>query len=215
MSRPIHPEVCPGTMLRTVNSVVRLRPRKRIFSPGFQPNFTAASLETTADFSMSAAVNSLPPEPLPCSGAAPIMSTPKSMAAPLPLPATRIGCSITGESFARTGKPASLPTYCSSTPPLAVTVRSILPVSVASDDWNDPTAASPARSIAITTATPRATERILIRVRIGSARRGRSTIRRNSFTARYLQPAQYLQYDRPASEPEHLPSPPLPRYAWR
>ena len=50
------------------------------------------------------------------------------------------------------------------------------------EDSNDPAAASPARSIAITTATPSAIESSVSSVRIRSRRNGRRIKRRKSFT---------------------------------
>src|SRR5579863_7027903 len=76
------------------------------------------------------------------------------------------------------GSWSSVPTRVSGTPPAAVTSRSLSPTMVSIDDWNDPAAALPARSMASTTAEPTATATITSRDRAGSRSAGR-TMRRN------------------------------------
>src|ERR1700730_2262606 len=62
----------------------------------------------------------------------------------------------------------------SGTPPEATTSRSLSPAKVSIEEWNDPAAASPARSIANTTATPSATASTMSPRRIGSWKSGRT-----------------------------------------
>ena len=70
-----------------------------------------------------------------------------------------------------------MPTTCSGTPPVAIISKSLAPTNVSIDEWNDPAAAVPAKSIAKTTATPSAIASTVRVVRVGSLHSGR-TIKR-------------------------------------
>jgi hypothetical protein len=82
-----------------------------------------------------------------------------------------------GEIRSKKGSCASVPTADSGTPPVATTSRSLSPASVSIDEWKEPVAAAPARSIASTTATPSAMAKIVSAVRTGSRNRGRTSKR--------------------------------------
>ena len=68
-------------------------------------------------------------------------------------------------------------------PPFARISRSVFPARVSIEERNEPVAESPASSIATTTATPRATAKMVRAVRIGSWRSGRRIRVRKSFIA--------------------------------
>jgi hypothetical protein len=67
-----------------------------------------------------------------------------------------------------------MPTKFSGTPPGVAISSSLSPASVSIEERNDPVAASPARSIASTTATPNATASTVSPARTGSRKSGRA-----------------------------------------
>src|SRR5579872_5840587 len=77
------------------------------------------------------------------------------------------------------GSWANVASTLSGTPPTARTSRSELPTNVSIDERNDPAAALPASSIASTTATPRATAKMISDVRSGSRKNVRRISRWN------------------------------------
>ena len=125
--------------------------------------------------------------PAPVSGF-PRTSTPYSGTEPAPSISTCL--SMTGEKRALTGNAVSFAIQFSSIPPLARISRSVFPSTVTRDDWNDPVAASPARSIATTTATPSATASTVSEVRSRSRRSGRNISVRKSFINSHAAVAQ-------------------------
>src|SRR5712691_6409945 len=85
-----------------------------------------------------------------------------------------------GDTRIGQGSVASVPTSPSGTPLGAVTSRSLSPASVSIELRKEPVAAAPARSMARTTATPRATAEIVSKVRAGSRKSGRTINREKS-----------------------------------